>query len=66
MTVKLTRFLYCPFFKCFRNSGIDFLYTVYIRKPDDSAFEWPSLGHFRNPVFKWFFQDGGQIWRPFC
>ncbi len=27
--------------------------TVFIRKPDDPAFEWPSLGHFLGPTFKW-------------
>jgi hypothetical protein len=25
----------------------------YIRKPDCPAFEWPSLGHFLGPAFKW-------------
>jgi hypothetical protein len=33
--------------------------TVYIRKPDDPAFEWSSLGHFLCPAIEWKKQDGG-------
>jgi predicted nuclease with TOPRIM domain len=30
-----------------------YLNTVYIRKPDDPAFEWPSLGHFFSLGFEY-------------